>query len=171
MKVRLLLTALLVTGGLVFVVPGRAHACTCGPPPPFDEAVKEAEAVFVGAVTSVEPTSEANLVYNFEVDEVVAGDVGPSIGVNAYWSGSSCGIKLRERLRYIVFTYEGRGGLRTNMCTRTDRVALTDAFGGKAPDEGQGLALVGVVAIVGAGAVLVLVRTRALARLVRQELE
>jgi hypothetical protein len=170
MKVRLLLTALLVTGGLVFVVPGRAHACTCGPPPPFDEAVKEAKAVFVGAVTSVEPTSEVNLDYNFEVDEVVAGDVGPSIGVNAYSSGSSCGIKFRERLRYIVFAYEGRGGLRTDMCTRTDRVALTDAFGGNPPDEGQGL-LVGAVAIVGAGAVLVLMRARALARLVGQELE
>ena len=41
----------------------------------------------------------------------------------------------------------------------------------EAPDEGQDLVLVGAAAIVGAGALMVLLRTRALARLVGQELE
>lgn len=50
-------------------------------------------------------------------------------------------------------------------------VARADTFGGEAPDEGQDLVLVGAAAIVGAGALMVLLRTRALARLVGQELE
>ena len=171
MKVRLFLILLLVVGGLVFVVSRSAQACSCAQPPPFDKAVGQAEAVFAGVVTSAEPTSQANFKYNFEVDEVVVGEVGPTIVVNAYWAGESCGIKLRERARYIVFAFEGRGGLRTSECTRTAMVAQTDAFGGEEPDEGPGLMLVGAVAIVGAGALLILLRTRTLARLVGQELE
>ena len=68
---------LLVAGGLVFVVSDSAEACWCSQPPPFDKAVKQAEAVFAGVVTSIEPTSQANFKYNFEVDEVVVGEVGP----------------------------------------------------------------------------------------------
>jgi len=48
MKARLLLTTLLVAGGLVFVIPGQAMACSCATPPSFEKAVKQADAVFAG---------------------------------------------------------------------------------------------------------------------------
>lgn len=166
------------------MVPGRAMACTCGAPLPFDRAVKEADAVFAGVVSSSEQTSGersflgsapyGNFAYTFEVDEVVAGEVGARIEVNAHSSGASCGIKFQEGPRYIVFAYEGRRGLETYSCTRTETVNQTVTFGGKAPlgetraeastdagtEAGSQLVLVGVVALVGVGAVLVLVRLR-----------
>ncbi|MGH2776123.1 MAG: hypothetical protein ACRDJT_11935 [Actinomycetota bacterium] len=184
MRLRLLLTLLLVAGGPVFVVGGLAQACTCGAPLPFAKAVKEADAVFAGVVTSLEQTSGeraflgstpyGNFAYTFTVDEVVAGEVGPTIEVNAHSSGASCGLKFQKAARYIVFAYEGRGRLETNMCSRTERVNQTVAFGGKAPlgetraetsadaetDAGPQLVLVGVAAIIGAGALLVLLGLR-----------
>lgn len=185
MRVRLALTLLLVAGGLVFAVPGRALACSCSPSPPFDKAVKEADVVFAGVVTSSEQTSGqsfpgsspyGNFVYTFEVDEVVAGDVGRTIEVSSHSSGAACGIRFQEGPRYIAFAYEGRRGLETYSCSRTERINETVDFGGEAPtgepraegptdtetEAGPRLVLVGAAALIGAGVLLVLLRSRAL---------
>jgi hypothetical protein len=182
MKVRLLLTLMLVAGGLVFVVPGRAFACSCAPTPSFDKAVKEADAVFVGAAVSSEqtsgqrgffPSTYGNFVYTFEVEEVVAGKVGPTVEVSSHSSGASCGIRFRERARYIVFAYEGRRGLETGLCSPTERIKETVDFGGSppvgktpaetppeiAPDPPPGPVLLGAAALVAVGGLLVLFRS------------
>jgi hypothetical protein len=183
MKVRLLLTLVLVAGGLVFVVPGGAFACSCAPTPSFDRAVKEADAVFAGAVVSSVQTSGqrgffgstpyGNFVYTFEVEEVVAGGVGPTVEVSAHSSGAACGMRFRERARYIVYAYEGRRGLETFLCSRTERINETVDFGGSAPvgkppadtpseidpEPDPGPVLVGAAALVAIGGLLVLLRS------------
>ncbi len=63
----------------------------------------------------------------------MAGEVGHAIEVNSHSSGAACGVKFQEGPRYIVFAYENRGRLETNMCSRTERVNQTVAFGGEAP--------------------------------------
>jgi len=143
MKARLLLTALLVAGGLVFVVPGRAMACSCSSPPPFEKAVKQADAVFVGEVASSDPvdgrrrftgiTVDGLVSYSFAVEEVVAGDVGSGVEVISHSSGATCGFPFQEGNRYVVFAYEGEGRLETNLCSRTEQINETVTFGGEIP--------------------------------------
>jgi len=143
MKARLLLTALLVAGGLVFVIPGRAMACSCVSPPPFEKAVKQADAVFVGEVASSDPvdgrqrftgiTVDGLVSYSFAVEEVVAGDVGSGVEVISHSSGATCGFPFQEGDRYVVFAYEGDGGLETNLCSRTEQINETVTFGGETP--------------------------------------
>jgi hypothetical protein len=182
MRVRLLLTLMLVAGSLVFVVPGRAMACSCVPPPPFEKAVQEADAVFVGAAISSEqtsgqrgffPSTYGTFVYTFEVEEVVAGEVGPTVEVSSHSSGASCGIRFREGARYIVFAYEGRRGLETGLCSPTERINETVDFGGSppvgeppaetppeiSPDPPPGPVLLGAAALVAVGGLLVLLRS------------
>ncbi len=186
MRLRLALTLLLVAGGLVFVVPGRALACSCSPNPSFERAVQEADAVFVGVVTSSEQTSGqrsflgsepyGNFVYTFDVDEVLAGEVGPTIEVGSHSSGASCGIRFQEGARYVVFAYEGRRGLDTYSCSRTERINETVDFGLEAPtgkpvdpdvgasgeskpmDASPSPVLVGAAALLGAAGILTLLR-------------
>jgi hypothetical protein len=143
MKTRLLLTALLLAGGLVFVVPGRAMACSCVSPPPFEKAVKQADAVFVGEVASSNPvdgrqrftgiTSDGLVSYSFAVEEVVAGDVGSGIDVISHSSSATCGFPFKEGNRYLVFADEGDGRLETNLCSRTEQINETVTFGGETP--------------------------------------
>ena len=183
MPARLLLIALLAAGGLVFVVPGRVLACSCVPSPPFEKSVKEADAVFAGAVASSEQVSGVEtevvaptygeFVYTFNVDEVVSGEVGATVEVHAYSSSAACGIQFREGDRYVVFAYERRGDLETNLCSRTERINETVTFGGSAPAGGPGAetstgaetgsdplpVLVGAAAVLGVGVLLVLVRS------------
>jgi hypothetical protein len=181
MKVRLLLTLMLVAGGLVFVVPGRALACSCAPTPSFEKAVKDADAVFAGVVVSSEQTSGqpgffgstpyGNFVYTFEVDEVVSGDVGPTVEVSSHSSGATCGVRFRERVRYLVFAYESRRGLETFLCSPTERINETADLGGRAPvgeaetppaigpGPDPGPVLVGAAAVLGVGVLLVLLRS------------
>jgi len=179
MRVRLLLVVMLVAGGLVFVTPGRALACSCDAPQPFGKAVKEADAVFAGVVTSLEQTSGQRsflgsapygyFAYTFEVDEVVAGDVGSTVEVRAHSSGASCGIKFREEARYIVFGYDGRRGLEASLCSRTERINETVTFGGETPvrdpqvgppivdgNETRSTVLIVAAVLIGLGALVVL---------------
>jgi hypothetical protein len=183
MKVRLLLTLLLVAGGLVFVIPGRASACSCAPTPSFEKAVKNADAVFAGVVTSSKQTGGqrgflgatpyGNFVYTFEVDEIVAGEVGRTVEVSSHSSGAACGIRFRERARYIVFAYEGRRVLEAFLCSRTERINETIDFGGESPvgkppaeippevttGSDPGLVLMGAAALLGVGSLMVLLRS------------
>ena len=182
MKIRLLLTLMLVAGGLVFVVPGRAMACSCVPPPPFEKAVKQADAVFVGEVASSEPVdgrqpfagimSDGLVSYSFAVEEVVAGDVGSGVKVISHSSGATCGFPFHEGDRYVVFADERDGRLETNLCSRTEQINETLTFGGEAPvgetqagsptdDETETTpptALIMGAALIGLGALVVLLQ-------------
>jgi hypothetical protein len=145
MKVRLLLTLMLLAGGLVFLVPGRAMACTCVPSPPFEKAVKQADAVFVGEVASSGPLdgrrrfmgimSDGLVSYSFVVEEVVAGEVGSSVEVISHSSSATCGFPFQEGDRYVVFADERDGRLETYLCSRTEPINETVTFGGETPVE------------------------------------
>ena len=179
MPARLLLTALLVAGGLVFVVPGRAMACSCMSPPPFEKAVKQADAVFVGEVASSGPVdgrqrfmgmmSDELVAYGFAVEEVVAGDVGSSVEVITHSSSATCGFPFQEGDRYVVFADEREGRLETYLCSRTEPINETVSFGGETPvgetragtssdDAGPPTMLLLGAALIGLGLVVLLPR-------------
>jgi len=176
MKARLLLTLMLVAGVLVFVVPGRAMACSCVPPPPFEKAVKQADAVFVGEVASSEPVDGMNsdglVSYSFAVEEVVSGEVGTGVEVISHSSSATCGFPFQEGDRYVVFADERDGRLETYLCSRTEPINETVSFGGETPvgepragtptvvetEAGPPTALFVGVTLIGLGALVVLLQ-------------
>jgi hypothetical protein len=143
MRIRLLLVMLLVAGGLVFVLPGRAEACSCAGPPSFEKAVRQADAVFVGEVTSSRShegpqrflgfRSDELVGYTFAVDEVVTGEVGASVEVVSHYSEATCGFPFQEGDRYVVFADQRDGRLETYLCSRTEAINETVSFGGETP--------------------------------------
>ncbi|MDQ4058346.1 MAG: hypothetical protein M3124_04405 [Actinomycetota bacterium] len=139
----LLLTLLLVAGGLVFAIPGPAYACSCAPPPPIDKAIEQSDAVFTGTVIASEPPAGGEIwsgaeavTYTFTVGRVVAGDIGSEVEVTTAAMEVSCGIEFRENTRYVVFATAAGGSLETNLCTRTEPInETTGSFGGDLPGK------------------------------------
>jgi len=134
-RLLLLLVLLLVAGGLVFSSSVPAFACTCAAPSPgekaLEDAIAEADAVFVGTVTSISrrDAPEGSLAapafgpvtYTFAVKDVIAGHLGVRTEVVSDASGAACGFRFREETRYVVFAYEREERLETNICSRTER--------------------------------------------------
>jgi hypothetical protein len=157
-------------------------ACSCVPPPPFEQSVKQADAVFVGEVASSDPvngrqrftgiTVDGLVSYSFAVEEVVAGDVGSGAEVISHSSGATCGFPFQEGDRYVVFADERDGRLETNLCSRTETINETVSFGGEAPtgetragtstdtetEAGFPMALWVGAALIGLGTLVVLLR-------------
>jgi hypothetical protein len=141
--VRSALVTLLLAGGLVFALPGRALACSCVPHPPVEKAIEQSDAVFTGTVTASDPPTGGEIwsgaepiTYTFAVDRVVAGEVGSTVEVTTAAMEVSCGIEFREGTRYVVFATDSGGFLETNLCTRTEQInATTGSFGGDPPGK------------------------------------
>jgi hypothetical protein len=151
-------------------------------PPPFEKAVKQADAVFVGEVASSEPVdgrqrftgimSDGLVSYSFAVEEVVAGDVGSGVEVISHSSSATCGFPFKEGDRYVVFADERDGRLETYLCSRTEPINETVTFGGEPPvgetragtpsdtetEAGLPLAILVGAALIGLGLVVVLPR-------------
>jgi len=130
--VRVTFVTLLLAGGLVFALPGRALACSCVPHPPVEKAIEQSDAVFTGTVTASDPPTGGEIwsgavpiTYTFAVDRVVAGEVGSTVEVTTAAMEASCGIEFREGTRYVVFATESGGFLETNLCTRTEQINAT----------------------------------------------
>ncbi|HWL50684.1 MAG TPA: hypothetical protein VNT92_12470, partial [Acidimicrobiia bacterium] len=110
---------------------------------PFEKAVKQADAVFVGEVASSEPVdgrqrfmgmmADELVSYSFAVEEVVAGDVGSGVEVISHSSTATCGFPFQQGDRYVVFADERDGRLETYLCSRTEPINETVTFGGEPP--------------------------------------
>ena len=114
--------------------PAPARACSCLQPPPPDEALRHADAVFAGEVTDFRIAEP--------VDGVTSSDLyEAAFRVTAVWKGPDadrikvltadpsqllCGYRFEPGVRYLVYAYESTVGLETGNCTRT---ALLDTAG------------------------------------------
>jgi hypothetical protein len=102
-------------------------SCSCAIPPEVPEALKEADAVFVGRVKSLNETDSAKEAV-FTVDKVFKGVDGDSMRVMTEKHGKSCGVDFVPGHVFIVYAYLQQDSvvepvsdekLWTNSCTRT----------------------------------------------------
>ncbi|WP_347872541.1 hypothetical protein [Rhodococcus sp. (in: high G+C Gram-positive bacteria)] len=106
---RWLLSMLIViglAGALPLASAAPAHACSCvyAPDgPEIDELVSQAASVFTGTATA-KRESDPVWIYEFDVREVFAGDVGSTATVSAFELSASCGLSFEVGTEYIVFT-------------------------------------------------------------------
>ena len=166
--VRSVLLALIVAPALVVVGATQAIACSCVPPGPDAQAIKDADAVFSGTVAEIEPGVEIgfdSVTWTFAVDEIYKGDVGSSQDVRSQTQSAACGVVFKEGKRYAVFAYENKGNLVTNSCMNTrplgdgkelglDPVAAFDPEPPDEPEETSGwdpfvVGSLGMVVLVG----------------------
>ena len=118
-----ILVVALLAPALVVVGATQAFACTCIPPQPDAKAIADADAVFTGTLSEVEPGADIgfdlNVEWTFAVEETYKGDLGETQDVRSATQGPACGLVFKEGKRYAVFAYENRGNLVTDSCTNT----------------------------------------------------
>ncbi len=132
----------LLSLGLVVGTAGEAQACSCMVPPPAEEALKEADAVFVGQVLGGEAKDRMTLEVRLAVERRWKGAESEEITVRTATSGAACGFSFTEGERYLVYGYEHEGVLQVSLCSRTaplDRaeedIEALDREVGQAPSE------------------------------------
>ena len=155
-----------------------ALACSCAPPGPDAQAVGVFDAVFSGTVVGKEDpegdgpgvSSGRPIIYSFEVDAIVKGDVAADQEVTSAADGASCGYSFRNGRRYVLFADEDKkGDLNVSLCSNTHELkegeniefAATHAPAGTSDegdegDEGEPDEGIPMVAWMGAGMIVVL---------------
>jgi hypothetical protein len=102
-------------------------SCSCPIPPETPEALKKADAVFVGRVETLNETDSAKEAV-FTVDKTFKGGDGDSVRVMTEKYGLSCGVDFMPGHSFIVYAYLRQDSvvepisdekLWTNSCTRT----------------------------------------------------
>lgn len=123
-------------------LPSFVFACSCGRATPEQE-LKDATAVFSGSVGAPETSTINDFVRRvfpfierirprpyleiipttFDVKKVWKGQRLNQITVFHGTNGTSCGVKFKPRVEYLVYTYEWKGKLTTGLCTRTTELS------------------------------------------------
>lgn len=159
-----------VTAGIVLFLlvlgVGSSSACDFPPLPPPEQAAEEADAVFAGTVTSVEPAGDIDVVATFDVDRVWRGPAAATIRVATPENPGVCGYPFEPGTSHLVYANQQDGALQTSMATRTtaldgadeDLRALGEGERPPAPDEERGLRPWAVAVVAVGLVVLVLVR-------------
>jgi hypothetical protein len=142
--VKLLAQALLAL--VATVLPWSASnvmACSCFPLPPPYRAYKEADAVFIGKVTSSKEVPHEEIVrdkkftvhdrhFQFSVEEALKGTKTAEIDINVGRVDSSCYQGFTVGEVYLVYAYaDSSGELSSGACTRTSHIkhAFDDLHG------------------------------------------
>lgn len=112
--------------GLLFFLPAEAHACSCVPPPPPQEALEKHSAVFSGKVIKIKMPEEKEIMSSadpvhvlFNVKEVWKGEIEKQVGVSTAMSTASCGFHFESGGEYIVYASGEMDALKVSLCSRT----------------------------------------------------
>lgn len=121
--------AVLLSVVLMLCFPLTALACSCSLPPLKSEKArisserKKSQAVFTGEVVEVIDV-EGNVEVKLKVLQSWKGVQSESVSVFTTSICCICGYSFERGETYLIYTYSGnRGELRTNMCTRTQKIA------------------------------------------------
>ena len=124
---------LLLAGSLLLLAPlisvqlatgaGRAHACSCAPPPP-DEAFEKASAVFSGRVVGISGEPESAI--KIQVDEVWKGSATSTTVVDAPSECSYRGFALGED--YLVYARSLDESLAVFRCSGTVQLEYAEEY-------------------------------------------
>jgi hypothetical protein len=132
---RIVVAIVVLVMASLFLPVRYAFACSCVPPGPDHGAVDDAVAVFSGTVLKTQAPQEGKkiissvlpIVYTFEVDAVVKGDVGSIEKVESPNSGASCGYRFRTGHRYVVFAHDEKDrAFQVSLCSNTRELALDE---------------------------------------------
>ncbi len=94
-----------------------AAACSCHERP-FEELAAEADAIFEGRVTRIEPDDMARRVY-LDVVQTWRGANQEHIEVRTPSLSSMCGVEFELGRSYLVLASESEGGLTASLCGGT----------------------------------------------------
>ncbi len=113
------LAVLLLAVALTWLVPRGARACSCVMPPPPEQALDDADAVFEARPFSMSNDS-MRARYSFEVDRVWKGDVPPRVEISTALHSATCGRSYQIGTQYVIYARRGPNGeLTDHLCTRT----------------------------------------------------
>jgi hypothetical protein len=137
---RRLLPLLLMVGSF-FGFAGPASACSCAMLEPT-QMLEFAPTAFVGTVTGVPAAMGQGLgsvIFTFEVETVLAGEVPEVVDISTADSSAACGFEAALGTRLAVFAAdEGNGVLSSGLCSTTDADLAIKALGpGTPPSEGS----------------------------------
>ena len=134
--VRAVLLVAVMASSLVVIATTEALACSCIPPRPDKEAIKDAAAVFTGTMVEADVAEPGFTpgTWTFAVDSVFKGVDADRVEVTSHTQSAACGLIFKEEKRYVVFAHRENGKLQTNSCTNTrpignDEVLAAEAFG------------------------------------------
>lgn len=103
--------------------PDVAVACSCEEPSPPVTELEGSDAVFAGRVARVRGaglfSGESTIVATVQVDEVWKGPVRARLAVTTESDGAACGYPFERGQKVLVYAYEHRGDLETDLCSRT----------------------------------------------------
>ncbi|HKX74530.1 MAG TPA: hypothetical protein VJR05_03990 [Acidimicrobiia bacterium] len=136
---RLLPFLVLVTSLLVSA--GPAYACSCMEAQPR-EMLEFGPTAFVGTITGVTAAGQgpigAQHLLTFEVETVLAGEVGPLVEVLTADNSAACGIDGTVGARMAVFATDEGGQLSSSLCSVTDADQALAALGPGTPPASDG---------------------------------
>lgn len=119
---------LVVATVAVALRPTCAYACSCLPPGTPAEERDKADAVFLGTVVAVNPSSGATMegsdpvTVTFQTTTVWKGPVTQQVAVTTPGSSASCGVTFEPGTAYVVYASLNDGALSTTLCSRTTAV-------------------------------------------------
>jgi hypothetical protein len=102
--------------------PHTAFACTCIPPKPPGEALKQASVVFAGEVSSIK-TEKNSAIIEIKVEKVWKGQVIKTIVLETSKWESDCGYSFSIGKRYLIYA----GGKEPFTASRCSRTKLLDS--------------------------------------------
>ena len=111
----------LIAAGVLATVPvSTVFACSCATQE-FPDAVRDADAAFVGRITHAVPQANGgpggHVTYTFVVERARdAAMVGEVVSVGAAADEGMCGVRFEERARWLIVAYATGGMLETNGC-------------------------------------------------------
>lgn len=119
-----------IAGFAWFATPDRAAACDFEEPPPPQEALEDATAVFTGEVQSIEEVGDdpddQYIEATIEVDRAWKGiDTSPVI-VETHQHEATCGFPFEEGESYLVYAYDEGTPFTTALYHRTRHLERAD---------------------------------------------
>jgi len=127
-----LLQAALIAVGVAIIPLATVSACSCAVQE-LPEAIASADVAFVGTVSSLEQSTDAELGERLTTTWQVTSSRDPlptaSITVESVKDdGANCGISFGVSEQWLVLAYQSEGGLETNGCT------MSRPLGGEDPE-------------------------------------
>jgi hypothetical protein len=115
---------------VLFLSPSSAAACDFEEPPPPQEAMDSASAVFSGEVRSIEPVAddpgEQFIEVRFDVDRAWKGIESTPVTVETLQDPATCGFPFEVGETYIVYAYSQGTPLTTMLYHRTQLLERAD---------------------------------------------
>ncbi|MFC7441154.1 hypothetical protein [Laceyella putida] len=119
------LCAMFVWGASLLAFPGHTVACSCIEPLPPQKALADSAAVFTGKVIEVKGKSIGmeDLSVRVAVDTVWKGQKRQEIWIKTPPQEGMCRFDFQPDQEYLIYAKSNQGGLYTNLCFRTKRLA------------------------------------------------